>query len=90
MKSRNLTRELAAGQGHSLPSLAPEETLVSDVRSGLTLAQLIERRLMSLLRYVQPPVNATGQPHPTPAGQSAQGTTCFEVPPLIVRESEAR
>ena len=88
MKSRNLTRELAAGQGHSLP--APEETLVSDVRSGLTLAQLIERRVMSLLRYVQPPVNATGQPHPTSAGQSAQGTTRFEVPRLIVRESEAR
>ena len=82
MKSRNLTRELAAGQGPSLPSLpAPEETLVSDVRSGLTLAQLIERRLMSLLQYVQPPVNATGQPHPTAAGQTAQDATRFEVPP---------
>ena len=79
MKVHKLTREPAAGQGRSLP--APEETLVSDVRSGLTLAQLIERRLDSLLQYVQPSVNATGQPHPAAAAQTAQGVTRFEAPP---------
>jgi hypothetical protein len=79
MNYRNLTRELADIKGEPLPLLAAsEETLVSDLRSGLTLAQMVERRVRSLLRGTRLPVNPLSKFKPTAAGQITQGVTRFE------------
>jgi hypothetical protein len=91
MTPRNLTRGLAVGYGRSLPPApASEETLVTDLRSGLTLAQMTESRFASLLGDMGLPVTPWSKFHPTVVGQIAQGVTRFEVPPLIAHESEAR
>lgn len=80
MNCRNLTRGLAAGKGEPLCSLsASEETLVPDLRSGLTLAQLVERQLLSLLRVAPLSAESREKFKPTAVGQMAQGVTRFAV-----------
>jgi hypothetical protein len=47
-RSKNgLTPEAA---GLRRPATPPQETLVSDARAGLTPAQMVERKLVSMLR----------------------------------------
>jgi hypothetical protein len=40
-----------------LPLSVPQETLVTDVRSGLTPAQVVEQRLASMLRSTHLPAS---------------------------------
>jgi hypothetical protein len=42
--------EAPKGTGFRRPAPAPHETLVSDARAGLTPSQMVERRLVSMLR----------------------------------------
>lgn len=78
MNYRNLSREVAAVKGEGLPLLAAtEETLVADLRSGLTLAQMVDRRVVSLLRRARLPTTPMSKFEPTTAGQIAQGVTRF-------------
>jgi len=84
MNYRNLIRGLLVGRGVSLPSLAAsEETLVPDLRSGQTLAQMVERRFVSLLRAARPPVSPKGKFKPGVVGQIAQSVARFEVAPSL-------
>jgi hypothetical protein len=79
MNNRNLTRELAVVKGESRPlPAASEETLVTDLRAGITLAQMIERRVRALLRGTRLPASPLAKFEPTAAGQIAQGVTRFD------------
>ena len=84
MNYHNLSREVAAAKGEGLPLLAAtEETLVADLRSELTLAQMVDHRVVSLLRRPRLPLTPMSKFEPTAAGQIAQGVTRFEFRPSL-------
>ena len=55
MENRNLPSQPLDEPGALHPAFV-EETLVTDVRASLTPAQMVERRLASLLQTAPPPV----------------------------------
>jgi hypothetical protein len=53
----NLTRQVAYTEPKEAPAAGSEEVMVADVRDGLTPSQMVERKLVSLLKATPLPMS---------------------------------